>query len=115
LQPSELADDSLLRSDYAAGNLDAIAPRGGWNMPAGSATNATKSKQSPIAACCQCAEWTYKHDLMPKWSFSGFSGEWRIHYKFRRFYVRGADFAGGAGHCRFSMSSIYRWNLRFPF
>ena len=37
--------------------------------------------QSPPG--CQCAKWTYKHDLMPEWSFSGFSGEWRIYNKYK--------------------------------
>ena len=68
--------------------------------------------QSPPV--CQCAEWTYKHDLMPERSFSGFSDKWRIYNKYKWFYVRGAHLAGGAGRCRFSMSSIYRWNLRRP-
>ena len=68
-----------------------------------------------IATGCQCAKWTCKHDLMPERSLSGFSDKRRIYDKFKWHYVRGAHLAGGAGRCRFSMSSIYRWNLRFPF
>jgi len=95
--------------------LDAIASRSGRNMPTGSATSDTKSKHSAIATGCQYAEWTYKSDLMPKRCLPGFSDKRRIYNKFKWHYVRGAHLAGGARHCRFSMSSIYRWNLRFPF